>query len=161
MSTTTAPPTTTAEPSQEAPARRRSRLRLVIVAIVVLVGAGVGGYLFLTGGEAASAEVEAPPAEGAVVEVGTLTTNLAGSPGRYARVGLALVLAEGTDPATVEERFALVKDAAISELGQHDAATLQGPEGSQELRDGLARRLGQVYPDGEVLRVVLTELLVQ
>jgi flagellar FliL protein len=148
-----------------APVKGRSRRLLAIIAAVLVLGIAAGGYLFLSGG-AADADPAPEPApedvaEGPVVEVGTLTTNLAGTPARYARVGLAVVLTAEADPAAVEARFPLVKDAAITEIGRHDAAMLQTADGSGALRDGLTEAVVSLYPDGEVVRVVLTELLIQ
>lgn len=167
MSAVSPAPTAPAPAAAPAPVpapKRRSRLVLALLAVIVLVVLGVGGYLFLGGAGASPTEAdptEAPDVEGAIVEVGTLTTNLAGPSPRYARVGIALVLDATADPAAVEARVALVKDAAISEIGSSDAAALQTAEGTEALRQGLARRVAELFPDGEVLRVVLTELLVQ
>lgn len=161
MSAITAPPDQAVEPDAPAPARPRRR-RWLLLLVVVLAAAGTGGWLLL-GPSAATEDAgpPSPPAEGAVVEVGTLTTNLAGSGGHFARVGLALVLAEGEDAAAVADRFALVKDAAIGELGQIEAGRLQAAGGSAVLRERLTAHADELYPDGEVLRVVLTEFLVQ
>lgn len=156
--------TTATAPAAPAAPPARSRRLVLVVAVVVLAGvlASVGYAVFLRTEDAdAASAAEAAPVEGAVVEVGTLTTNLAGAAGRYARVGIAVVLAEGADTAAVEARFALVKDAAIGEIGRHDAAALAAADGTERLRAGLAERIRELYPDGEVLRVVLTELLIQ
>lgn len=160
MSADTAPVPT--EPAAAAPTRSRRRLFLIL-GVVLAVGLGVGAYVFL-GGDQAAADAP-PPAEeaavdGPIVEVGTLTTNLAGST-RYARVGIALVLTADADPAAVASRLALVKDAAISEIGSHEAETLQSDGGTEALRVGLTERIVALFPDGEVSRVALTELLVQ
>lgn len=157
--TATTPAPAAAEPAATGPKPRR---RLLIVGVAVLALAAAGGYVVL-GGDAgpSTAPAEAPVVEGVVAEVGTLTTNLAGPAAHYARVGIALVLREGVDPAVVEERFALVKDAAITEIGRHDPATVSGSDGTEALRAGLTAKVQALYPDGEVLRVVLTELLVQ
>jgi flagellar basal body-associated protein FliL len=163
MSATATAPAPTAEPATE-PAGKKPRRRLLLIVALVLLGAlGAGGYLLFLGGgdDPAEEPVEEPVAEGPVVEVGTLTTNLAGAANRYARVGVALVLRADAVAADVESRFPLVKDAAITEIGRHEAATLQGADGTERLRAGLAEQITAVYPDGEVLRVVLTELLIQ
>lgn len=163
-------PAPTAAPDAPAeavePTPRRGRIRLLVVGAVVAVLIGGGAAWFLTGGASADTgpQAEAGPApveEGEILEVGTLTTNLGGDRPAYARVGVGLVLAAGTDPAVVEGDLALVKDAAISEIARHGAEELQGEDGVTALRDGLTSAIGALFEDGEVIRVVLTELLVQ
>lgn len=163
-----APTATPAAPAEAAePAPRRGRARLIVVGAVLAILIGGGAAWFLTGGAstdtssgedaAAAAAVE----EGEILEVGTLTTNLGGDRPAYARVGVALVLAADADPTVVEGDLALVKDAAITEITRHGAEELQGEEGVASLRDGLTAAVGALFEDGEVVRVVLTELLVQ
>ena len=155
--TATAAPVTA--PSGAPPKRRR----IVVLAAVVLI-AGGGGYAATTllSPPAAAAPAPAPtPVEGAVVEVAEMTATLAGEVPHLARVGFAVVLAEGVDAAVVEPRFALLKDAAVSELARSSAGVLITPEGVDDLRERLSQRAVATYPDGEVLRVVLTQLVVQ
>ncbi|MEX0835330.1 MAG: flagellar basal body-associated FliL family protein [Nitriliruptor sp.] len=158
-------PTATAPVGQtdtDASAPRRPRRKLLFIGIVVAVLlAGAASYVLVLGPDAAADEAVPVVEEGAVIEVGTLTTNLAGTPAQYARVGVALVLSADADQSEVTARFPLVKDAAIAEIGRHAAASLQGEEGLEPLRRGLTERIQAVYPDGEVVRIALTELLVQ
>lgn len=146
---------------------RRWRKAIVVGLAALVVAGGLAGVYFLVldgGGDPerdAEPTVDASPSEGPIVEVGTLTTNLAGAAGRYARVGIALVLRADADAAVVEQRLALVKDAAIGEIGRHDVATLSGGDGPELLRKGLSDTIRELYPEGEVVRVVLTELLIQ
>src|SRR5690606_13172217 len=163
---------------------KKSRL-LIPLLVLALGSAGFGGYVL--GAQNAGAAIpsdEVEPAEGEVVEVGVLTVTLAGAGSNYARVGLAVVLAEGLGPDAVSGRLPLVKDAAISVLAgktPDDPIHRDDPEGSppaisvlagktpDDFRtpDALARLRRQltdiareIYPDGEVLRVVLTEAIV-
>ncbi len=158
-------PTVTApvgQPDTDAPAPRRSRRKLLLIGIVVAVLlAGAAAYVLVFGPDANAEAADPVIEEGAVLEVGTLTTNLAGTPAQYARVGIALVLSSDADESEVTARFPLVKDAAIAEIGRHDAPSLQGEEGVEPLRRGLTERIQAVYPDGQVVRIALTELLVQ
>lgn len=149
--------------AESAPPKKRRRLLLVIVGVVVLLGGGAG-YMVMSGGDAEAAADDAEPApveEGEIVDVGTLTTNLSGASSRYARVGVGLVLAADADPATVESSIPLVKDAIITEISRHTAEELQGDAGVRTLRDSIGTRVTGLFVDGEVIRVVLTELLVQ
>lgn len=148
--------------ADSAPPKKRRRLLLVGVVVLVL---GVGaGYMLMSGADAEATDEDAEPApveEGEIVDVGTLTTNLAGQSSRYARVGVGLVLTADADTATVESRLPLVKDAVITEISRHGAEELQGDAGVRTLRDGIGASVTGLFDDGEVVRVVLTELLVQ
>lgn len=147
----------------EAPGGGRSRRKLLIVGlVVVLAAAGVGYVVFGGAGEANAAPEEVVPTEGAVVPLEPMTASIGGgaTPG-YVRLGIALVLATDVLPADVSDRFPLVQDAALSELSHYDPQRLRTPEGIADLRATLSKRARAIYPDGEVLRVVFTELLVQ
>lgn len=141
---------------QGASPNRRKRL-LLVGAVILLVVAGIA-FFVLRGGEDAG---DKPPADGPVVEVAQMTANLAGSQVHYVRFGFAAVLRDGLVAADVEGRFPLLKDAALTEVQTLSAEVLRTPEGIDELRRRLTDRAAGVYPDGQVLRVVLTELVVQ
>lgn len=147
----------------EAPPRRPRR-RLLLLAVMLAVVLGAGAAFALTTGDAVAPETaEEHPAveEGEIVDVGTLTTNLAGEPAQYARVGVALVLSADADVAAVEADLALVKDAAIAEISRHTASDLRGEAGVKALRTGLSGAVTALFDDEKVVRVALTELLVQ
>lgn len=157
-----ATPTALTEPDlepedTEAPPRRR-RGRLLLLLPVLLAVAGAAWFLFLRGGEE---EPPDEPEEGPVVEVAQMTVNLAGEDLHYLRFSFALVLAPEVAGADVEPRYPLVKDAALSVAQSFTQEELRTPAGTERLRSELTARARQVYPDGLVLRVVLTELLVQ
>lgn len=156
-------PTPEAEAEGEEAPPRRGRRRLLLAALLaVLLGGGAAWMLTgpedpAAGEDGAAAEVE----EGEILDVGTLTTNLTGNPPRYARVGVALVLAADATASEVQPDLPLVKDAVITQVSGHVAADLQGQEGVATLRDGLTAAVDDLFDDGQVVRVVLTELLVQ
>ncbi|HEX7098640.1 MAG TPA: flagellar basal body-associated FliL family protein [Acidimicrobiia bacterium] len=137
---------------------KKSRL-LIPVVVLALGGAGFGGYMF-AGGASAAPPPTTQPAEGEVVEVGVLTVTLPGPDAHYARVGLAVVLVEGVTEDAVAGRFPLVKDAAISILAGKTPDDFRTPAGLERLRRELSGIAQEIYPDGEVLRVVLTEAIV-
>lgn len=145
----------TIEPGDSAP---RSRKRLLLVVLAVLLVLAAAWWFLLRGGEE---EQESAPVEGAVVEVAQMTANLAGSELHYARFGFAVVLTEDAVPADVEGRFPLLRDAALTAVQGFGQDRLRTPEGTEEFRTVLSERARALYPDGEVLRVVITELVVQ
>ncbi len=144
--------------------------KLVIVAVVVLA---ISYFMFGRGGggaEGATTTTTTIPiseeAEGAVLDVGSLTVNLPGEPVHFARVSVAVVLVEGTDPLVVEGKFPLLLDATLTEMAKTDADTLRTVEGQDALRKALSEKAREIYNDEEegvrlVKRVVLTELLIQ
>jgi len=81
--------------------------------------------------------------------------------GALARVGFALVLAEGADSAAVGNRIQLLQDAALTTISQFTSAELRSTEGLDRLRGELTTRAHEIWVDGEVVRVVLTEVIVQ
>lgn len=140
--------------SEKMAAFRSKRARLLLGAVVV--AGAVGAWQV----SAAGAEPPAPVSDGAVVEVGVLTVGLQDG-NEYARVGIALVLADTAVEADVEPKFALVKDAAIGVIAGFSADGLREPAGLDELRSQLTERIAAIYPDGTVRRVVLVEALVK
>lgn len=149
-----------------APAARSGKRKLVVVMLVVAaVAAGtLGGRLLFAGDPADPGEaVEAAPTpvEGEVVTVAELTASLGGSGAHYARVEFGAVLADTATAAAVEPRFPLLKDLALTTVMGFEPDELRTVAGADRLREELTARAAEVFPDGEVLRIVLTELLVQ
>lgn len=145
----------------------KKKLVLIVVPVVLLV-AGAG--FFLMGGSDDATAEEAEPAatevaEGEVIDIGKMTVSLSGlgesGQLRYARVGLAVVLSETADSALVGTRISLIQDAAISVIAEMSADELRTGDGMNALRQELTTEAHEIYPDGDVVRVVLTELIVQ
>lgn len=144
----------------------KKKLIFIIVGVVVL--AGVGGFLFLGGGgDAEAAEMIEEPEilEGEVLDVGALTIVLADNNEdgslRYARVGLALVLNAEADSSAIAGKVSLMQDAAISVFSDMTTEELLGADGAAEARQRLTNAAQEIYDEGEVIRVVLTEMLLQ
>jgi flagellar basal body-associated protein FliL len=142
----------------------KKKLFIIIGGVLALAA---GAFFFLGGGDDAAAEepVEPEVVEGEVLEVGSLTIVLADQSDdgslRYVRVGLALVLDELADSSTVAGKVSLMQDAAISVLSEMTTGDLRGASGADDARSRLTAAAQEIYPDGEVVRVVLTEMLLQ
>ena len=157
-----------AEEEEEAKGGGKKKLLMIVLpAVLVLAG---GGYFMMGGSddaEAAEAEAEAAAAdeevvEGEVIEVGKMTVNLADEEElRYARVGIAVVLSETADSAVVGTKIPLVQDAAITVIAGMSSDDLRTPSGIEALRSTLTARAVEMFPDGDVVRVVLTEMIIQ
>ncbi len=147
------------EPGGEGAAAAQRKLgpkKLLLLAVVLAAVAAVATSTLLPG-----EDPDGEPEEGAILEVAQLTANLGGEDLRYARVGFAVVAAADVETSEVERRFPLLQDAAISQIGSMTPDDLHGEEGIDRLREALTERAREIYPDGEVLRVAITELLVQ
>jgi flagellar basal body-associated protein FliL len=139
--------------------------------LIAIIGGGVvllaAAWFFLFGGGGeAEADPTAPttttvPAEGAVIEADQMTITLADDPVRYARIKFGVVLPEGGNSSAVGERMPVLKDAVLEVLSGYTAVDLVGREALDTLRNRLTDAAREVFPDGEVLRVVVTEVLVQ
>lgn len=150
--------------AQEAPAgaKAKSKKGIILLAALVLVGAGAFFAMKTMSSPASATPVEEPtPEEGEILDVAEMTASLPGEPAHMARVGFAVVLSADADATAVTSKFALLKDAAVSELARSSADALVTPEGVDDLRARLSDRADDIYPAGEVLRVVLTGLVVQ
>lgn len=157
MSATIAPaPSDAIEPTSG----RKGRRRLLLIVLLLAVVAGAAAWFVVgpgAGAEAAADEV----VEGTVVPLPPLTTTTGTAAPSHARVALGLVLVEGADEAVVTARTPLLQDALLREIAEVDGDRLRSAAGSDELRQNLTAHAQAIWPDGEVLRVVLTELLVQ
>lgn len=144
--------------------KKKSKKLILILAVVGLLAGGGAAYFlgFIGGGDEAEEVAEEPEVvEGMIVDVATMTTNVGGGAPGYVRVGLAAVLAEGFTPDLVADRYPLLKDATLSEVATFKKAQLESPKGMDKLRGALTARAQEIWPEGEVVRIVLTELLVQ
>ena len=90
-----------------------------------------------------------------------MTITLSDDPVRYARLKFAVVLPEGGDTTVVGDRVPVLKDAVLDVVSGYKAAELVGPGALGNLREELTAQALSVFTEGEVLRVVLTEVLVQ
>lgn len=140
----------------------KKKLMVIVGGVVVLLGAMY--FLFLGGGggeEAAGVTTTTVVVEGPVIEVDEMTVTLTDDPIRYARLAFAVVLPEGGDTAAVGGRVPVLKDAVLEVVSGYSAADLVGPDALGVLRDDLTAKALDVFSEGEVIRVVLTEVLVQ
>lgn len=142
---------------------KKGKKKLIIIGAVVIALAAGGGFFFLGGDKAEASVVEEPaePVEGPVIEGDQMTVNLADEESRYARLTFAVVLAAEADSGAVGERMPLLKDAILDAVAGYKAADLRAPGALDDLRAAFTERAQDVYADGSVLRVVITELLVQ
>ncbi len=101
------------------------------------------------------------PPEGEIVQMEVMILNLAGSEETYLKIRLALVL----DTLTVAEEFQLdlpiAQDVAVHYLSSLGPEEFRSAEGREHVKEELTARLREAYHDEHVLRVLITELVMQ
>ena len=153
------------EIAQEGEVKKKGKGKLIGIVLVVLV-AGVGAkFTVLSGGKAGKGGKATPaaspaPTPGPVIDLGDLTINLAEAQ-RYALVGLAVELGKTADPATITTQMPLLKDAGVRKLNGQTAATLLSAAGQDTVRTELTDQAQQIFGKDKIVRVLLTEVVVQ
>lgn len=110
--------------------------------------------------EMMAAEME--PVEGEILELEEMILNIGGeSSSGFLRIGLALILEEGTAASDFEAESAIAKDVAIQYLSSLTDEQLRSTEGRQEAKEELSMLLREAYDDEKVVRVLFTALVMQ
>ena len=106
-----------------------------------------------------AAEVEL--IEGEILELEEMILNIGGEETGYLRVGIAIVLEEGTAAAEFETESAIAKDVAVQYLSSLTNDDLRTAEGRQKAKDELSTMMREAYDDEKVVRVLFTALVMQ
>ena len=150
-----------AEEQADTPKKSKKKLFMAVGGVAVLA---VGYFMFMGGGGEAdetAATTTTVVLDGPVIEAEQMTINLADEDPRYARLKFAVVLPAGGDAAAVGEKFPMLKDAVLDVVVGYTAEDMRSADILDTLRSEFTDKAGDVWPDGEVLRVLITELLVQ
>lgn len=149
---------------EEVAPKKKSKMKIIapIGAVALLA---VVYFVFMGGGgeaeEEAGVTTTTVVVEGPVIEAEQMTINLADDDARYARLKFAVVLPLGGDGAAVGERFPILKDSVLDVVIAYTADDLRQPGILDTLRGEFTDKAMEVWPDGEVIRVLITELLIQ
>lgn len=136
--------------------------KMIMIVVPVLAVVGFAAKSTVLKGKAEAKEAKpAAPVEGEIVDVGSLTVNLADVDRHYARVGIALVLNATAHSEEITNKVPLLKDEAISKIGAHTSAELRTVAGQEALREELKEATEYVWEEDEVLKIALTEILIQ
>lgn len=109
----------------------------------------------------ALAMVEVVPIEGEIIELPEMVINMEGGEVTYVRVGVALVLEEGTLAADFEAESAIAKDVILDDLSSRSADELRSAEGKQQVKEELSIAVREAYGEAKVVRVLFTALVMQ
>lgn len=152
--------------AEEEGTKKGGKAKLVAVAVVGLAAA----YKFVLAPAPAEEPVEGEIEdaaervleEGEIFPLEELVVNLADADeNRYLRVGLALVLEQGTGADVMETESPIAVDAAIDYLSSLHFDDLMAPGSKTEVRDELSTRIRTAYGDAKVVRVLLTTFVMQ
>ncbi|MGI9615203.1 MAG: flagellar basal body-associated FliL family protein [Acidimicrobiales bacterium] len=105
------------------------------------------------------AMVDVEPVEGEIVELPEMVVNLEDDEVTYVRIGVALILEEGTLAADFEAESAIAKDIVLDTVSSLTAADLRGSR--QDVKDDLSVKVREAYGDEKVVRVLITSLVMQ
>ena len=111
--------------------------------------------------EALAMMAEAEPVEGEIFELPEMVINLSDDEVSYLRVGIALVLEEGTLAADFEAEAAIAKDVLLDDLSSRTAAELRDSSSKQAIKEELSTEIRAAYDDEKVVRVLFTLLVMQ
>jgi flagellar FliL protein len=148
------------KPEGEEVKKKGGLVKKIVLLVVPLALGAAGAKLFLPSGEAAPPTTTLPK-EGEVLVVETFTVNLEGDSGRFGRVGFGVVLKEGANAEEIKAKLPILKDAALSILAEYTPGTLSSAEGMASLREELSHAAHELIDEEEIIRVVLTEVVVQ
>ncbi|QJB56294.1 flagellar basal body-associated FliL family protein [Pseudodesulfovibrio sp. zrk46] len=146
-----------------------------IIILVVLILLGVGGYfgytMFLAAPdedaateEMAEGDEQAPleSLEGQLVPLPVFLVNLADPLGRrYLKLGLEVEVRDPEAQAALSKYEAKIKDTLLLLLSSKTYDGLSTMQAKVELKQEVADRLNQIIGKGSVLRVYITEMVIQ
>jgi flagellar FliL protein len=139
----------------------KKKLIIMVVAGVLALG-GVYNFVLKPAPPAEPmAMVDPEPVEGEIIELPEMVINLDDPDVSYLRVGVALILEEGTAAADFEAESAIAKDVVLEDLSGRSAEELRTAAGKQKVKDELSIKLRAAYDDEKVIRVLFTVLVMQ
>ncbi|WP_272699165.1 flagellar basal body-associated FliL family protein [Desulfovibrio sp. Fe33] len=155
--------------------KKKSGLLKWIIIVVLLAGLGVGGYfgytMFIAAPDentAAQNDAAGDPAqpaeqlEGQIVALPTFLVNLADPLGRrYLKLGVEVEVRDGDAQAALTKYEAKIKDTLLLLLSSKTYDGLSTMQAKVELKQEIADRLNQIIGNGGVLRVYITEMVIQ
>lgn len=131
----------------------------VMLAAILLVGAVAATVIYKMNN---TAEAKGPTIDEVLedsVDIPQLTTNLASDD--YIRISFKIQTDSTDAKDEVQKRDFQVKNIIIQELSEKQAKDLQGKEGKLQLENTLKDRINHLMKDGKVVKVYITDSLLQ
>lgn len=143
---------------------KKKLIFILIPVILLLIGGGAGAYFFLTHKKKESTKqmVVAPKKLGVMYDLGSFLVNLADkNANTYAKVSITLELSNEKVQQEVVKRLPIIKDAVINLLSSKTYDEIRTPEGKEELRLELIKRINAILITGGVQNIYFTQFIVQ
>jgi flagellar FliL protein len=158
MTTMTEKPGKVADVSNDtaAPKKKSKKKKLIIGLVLVVALGGVAKVEFLAPKTDPHAVVVAKP--GPLVALDAVTVNLAG--GHYLRVGVTVQFTDAVKAAAPPDG-APALDQVIAYFTGQDGTPLQTSAGLEAAKEGLQKKITDVYPKEPVYDVLFTSFVVQ
>lgn len=149
------------EATEEPKGGGKKKILMGVGALLAL--GGVYNFVLKPAPEVVMVEAMAEPelVEGEILELPEMVLNLSGEGGGYLRIGLALVLEEGTAAADMEAETAIAKDVFVEYLSAQNREDLADAEFRKQAKDDLSVMVREAYGDEKVVRVLFTTLVTQ
>ncbi|WP_147819115.1 flagellar basal body-associated FliL family protein [Salidesulfovibrio onnuriiensis] len=159
---------------QDVQPKKGGKLKWIIIAVLLVVLAG-GGYFAYTKFFAAPAEdAQAEKtdqsqdqqmmeeAEGTLVPLPLFLVNLADPLGRrYLKLGVEVEVRDEKVTESLNKNEAKIKDTMLLLLSSKTFDDLSTLKSKVELKQEIVRRLNQILGNGSILRVYITEMVIQ
>jgi flagellar FliL protein len=158
-----------AQQAEETAGGGKGKLLLaLLLLLILLIGGGAGAYFFLFAKKSEEKE-EAPKPTVSPEAVGVMyklepafIVNLADPElTMYARVSLTLEVSSPEVIMEVQKREPIIRDAIIEILSNKTSRELRSPEGREQLKLEIIKRVNTILVQGGVRNVYFTEFVVQ
>lgn len=142
----------------------KKKLIFILIPVLLLLIGGAGAYFFLTHKKKESTKqmVVVPQKLGVMYNLGSFLVNLADkNANTYAKVSITLELSNQKVQQEVVKRLPIIKDAVINLLSSKTYDEIRTPEGKEELRLELIKRINAILVTGGVQNIYFTQFIVQ
>jgi flagellar protein FliL len=130
---------------------------LIILVSIALIGGGAAYYVLHKGQESKDPSID--DILKTSVDVAEITTNLKGDD--YIKISFKIQTDSKAAKDELTKRDFQVKNIIIEELSEKKAHDLQGKVGKLQLENMLRSKINELMQDGKVVKVYITESLLQ
>jgi flagellar FliL protein len=137
-----------------------------LMPVFVLLGAAAAYKFVLAPKPAEKSDGEVGAAaetivEGPVVTLPEQVLNLADDQNHYLRIGVALILEEGTNAEHMEEELPIASDVVVDVMSAKTLAELRDPDAKAAAKEELSEKVREAYHGEKVARVIFTTFVMQ